>query len=134
MIAGEHNDDPEREAIQNILNTISERIEVAKQLSAAQLRDERFIQERFAEMAEDLEQAHSMIQRLTEMVRALTADSPPLEVSHALRSRGGNAQPVRMRVGGTIRTFLVPALGMDDPVAQANWWRRFMGQYGGECS
>jgi hypothetical protein len=94
-------------------------------------REQELIQRIIAEMAEDLELARRTISRLNATIEALLSDSPPDEVAHALRSKGGRAQPIRMRVGGKARTFLVPALGMDDPVAQAMWWRRFTDQYGG---
>lgn len=96
-------------------------------------REQELTQRVIAEMAEELELAHRTISRLNAIVEALLADTPPHEVAHALRSRGDRAQPVRMRVGGKTRTFLVPALG-DDPVAQALWWRRFTDRYGGASS
>lgn len=97
-------------------------------------REQELIQRIIAEMAEELELAHRTIRRLNAVIEALLADAPPHEVAHALRSRGDHAQPVRMRVGGKTRTFLVPPLGLTDPIAQALWWRRFTEQYGGARS
>lgn len=97
-------------------------------------KEQELIQRVIAEMAEELELAHRTIRRLNSIIEALLSNTPPDEVADALRSRGGRAKPVRMRVGGKTRTFLVPHLGLTDPIAQALWWRRFTEQHGGTSS
>lgn len=118
-------DDPERVLIQHVLTTIRDRI------NPAQPSDHAFTQERFAEMAEQLDLAYTTIKVLSDKLHALTADHPPAEVTDALRSHGRGARPVRLTLGGELHTFLVPALGREDPIEEARWWRRITDEYGG---
>lgn len=130
MIAETNPDDPEQVLINHVLTTIKERVDQAKEISAAQFRNDKFTQARFADMAAQLDLAHVTIQKLTDKLNALASDPPPVEVAHVLSSTG-EPQPVRLDLGGTPHTFLVPALGMEDPLDQARWWRRIKEQYGG---
>lgn len=130
LIADTSPDNPEQVLIHHVLTTIKERVNRAKALSAAQHRDDTFTQARFADMSAQLELAYATIQKLSDKLHALTADPPPIEVVHVLSSTGG-PRPVQLNLGGTPHTFLVPALGMEDPIDQARWWRRIKEQYGG---
>lgn len=134
MIADKRRDESEQERIQNILATIEERLDIARRAATAHLRDETFTRQRFADMAADLEFAHDMIQHLQNTIYALLTDPPPGAVVNAMRSRAGQWHPVRWRIGGRMRSFLVPSSGRADPIAEAQWWRRLNEQYGGECS
>lgn len=134
MITGKRRDDPEQERIQNILATIEERLDIARRAATAQLRDETFTKQRFADMAADLAFAHDMIQHLQDTIYALLTEPPPTAVVNAMRSRAGDWHPVRWRIGGRMRSFLVPSVGRADPIAEARWWRQFTEQYGGDCS
>lgn len=131
LIAGGRNDDPERVLIQHVLAVIADRTGTTKEISDVQLRDEAFTKQRFADMAADLDLAYATIQKLKDTIHALTADPPPTVVAHILASRNGGQRPVRLAFGGELHTFLVPALGMEDPIDQARWWRRIKEQYGG---
>lgn len=131
LIAAGRNDDPEEVLIQHVLAVIAARIGTAEEVHEAQLRDEAFVKQRFADMAADLELAYATIQKLTDTLNALTADPPPTEVAHVLASHKGGSRPVRLNLGGELHTFLVPALGMENPIDQARWWRQITEQYGG---
>jgi hypothetical protein len=131
LIAAGRNDDPEKVLIQRVLAVIAARTGTAEEVHDAQLRDEAFVKQRYADMAADLELAYATIQKLTDMLNALTADPPPTEVAYVLASHRGGSRPVRLNLGGELHTFLVPALGIEDPISQARWWRRFKEQYGG---
>ncbi|MER6575754.1 hypothetical protein [Nonomuraea sp. NPDC001023] len=130
MIADANPTDSERVLIDHVLTMIKERLDRATEISAAQLRDDKFTRARFADMANQLDLAYVTIQKLNDKLNALAADPPPVEVAHVLSSTGG-PQPVRLDLGGKAHTFLVPALGMEDPIDQARWWRRIKEQYGG---
>lgn len=119
----------EQQLITRVLAAIEERLEVAKRVTATQLRDETFTKQRFAEMAEDLQTAHEVIQQQSQTIRALL-NPPPDVVVAALRARPGHLQPVRWRLGGKMRTFLVPGRGYADIIGEARWWERLNEQYG----
>jgi hypothetical protein len=131
VIADKNHDDPVNVLIQRVLSTIEERVNLAKKINADQIRDEAFVRQRFEEMAADLELAYATIKKLKDTLHALTADPPPPEIVHALRSRSGKAQPVRITLGGKVHTFLVPSWGREDPIAEARLWQRITDQYGG---
>ncbi|MEV6035957.1 hypothetical protein AB0L65_32710 [Nonomuraea sp. NPDC052116] len=130
MIADTHSDDRERDLINHILATIEERMVIAKQLSTVHVHDDRFNQQRFADMANQLELAHKTIQRLSAMIETLTAELPPNEVIQALRSHSGKMHAVSVELRGKIHTFLVPSLGTENPVDWVRWWQRFTARYG----
>ncbi|MFI7642421.1 hypothetical protein [Nonomuraea sp. NPDC049400] len=134
VIANNHRNASEQERIQHILTTIEGRLDIASRAAAAQLRDETFTKQRFADMAADLDFAHDMIQYQQDIIYALLADPPPTVVVNAMRSPAGQWYPVRWRIGGRMRSFLVPSIGRADPIEEARWWRRLTEQYGGECS
>ncbi|TMS00109.1 hypothetical protein [Nonomuraea basaltis] len=134
MIAEKRRDESDQERIRSILATIKERLDIARRAATAQLRDETFTKQRFADMAADLEFSHDMIQHLQDTIYALLTDPPPTAVVNAMRSTAGQWHPVRWRIGGRMRSFLVPSVGRADPIAESQWWRRFTEQYGGECS
>lgn len=134
MIVNNHRDEPGQERIQHILATIEERLNIATRVAAAQLRDETFTRQRFADMAADLELAHDIILHQQDIIYALLMDPPPAAVVTAMRSRAGDWHPVRWRIGGRMRSFLVPSFGRADPIAEARWWRQLTEQYGGGCS
>ena len=54
MIADRSHNGHEQELIAKVLATIEERLNLAKQVTAAQLRDETFTKQRFSDMADDL--------------------------------------------------------------------------------
>lgn len=130
LIADKHSDDRERDLINHVLVTVGERLAIAKQLSAAQLRDDKFNQQRFADMADQLELAYKTIQQLSDMVETLTAELPPAEVIRALRSRGDKMNTVSVDLHGKVHTFLVPSLGTENPADWVRWWLRFTERYG----
>jgi len=135
VIADQRRDDPERNRIKHILATIEERLDIARQVSAAHLNDETFTRQRFSEMADDLAFAHDMIRDLQDALYALLTNPPPAAVIDAMRSQAGGWHPVRWRIGGKMRSFLVPSFGRVDPIAEARWWRQITEQYeGGACS
>ena len=134
MIENHRRDESEQERIQHILLTVKERLDIARRAATAQLRDETFTKQRFSDMAADLELAHDMIQHLQDTIYALLVEPPPTVVVAAMRSQAGQWHPVRWRIGGRMRSFLVPSFGRADPIAEARWWRRLNEQYGGECS
>ncbi|WP_101791105.1 hypothetical protein [Nonomuraea indica] len=129
MIADRSHAGHEQELIAKVLATIEERLNLAKQVTAAQLRDEIFTKQRFSDMADDLKMAHDTIQYLNDFIAALLAP-PPDKVVAAMRSKPGSLQPVSWRVGGKMRTFLVPGFGHPDVLREARWWRRMTNQYG----
>lgn len=120
----------EQERIRHILATVENRLDIAKQVSAAHLRDEIFTKQRFADIAAELELAHDMIIYQQMMIDALLA-APPSVVVEAMRGPAGEWHPVRWRIGGRIRSFLVPSFGRADPIAEARWWQQFTERYGG---
>lgn len=133
MIENHRRDEPGQERIQHILHTIEERLDIARRAATAQLRDETFTKQRFADLTAELDLAHDMIAYQQAMIDALLA-APPTAVVDAMRSPSGEWHPIRWRIGGRMRSFLVPSVGRADPIAEARWWRRLTEQYGGECS
>ncbi|MER6942554.1 hypothetical protein ABT294_00900 [Nonomuraea sp. NPDC000554] len=130
MTSPMNNGASEQKLIQHVLAVIEERLAAAKILSEASFHDPTFMQLRFNEVIGDLELAHDTIAELTDLLYGSEENPVPTELRHAMRSRGGKAQPVCLQLGGIQRTVLVPPHGEDDPIAEARLWRRLQERYG----
>lgn len=122
--------DTERHLINQVLATIDRLRAAYEKTSDSDLLDAPFVRRRMAEMAEGLAASQEIIGHLTDLLYGSEDNPVPTELRHARRARGNQLQPVKLVIGGKVRTVLVPPVGEDDPIGEARMWRQLHKQYG----
>lgn len=122
--------DKERHLINQVLGTIDRLRAAWERTTDDDLANTTFTRRRMAEMADGLADAHHMIAHLTDLLYGSEQNPVPVALRHARRARSNRLQPVKLEIGGIVRTILVPPVGWDDLIGEARMWRQLTEQYG----